>query len=90
MSILSEALPYLQKFRDKIVVVKYGGAAMKDPTLKVGCFLRRPQLLVFEQPAVDSGPSSRGRSCPLQLIQPDKHTMGLLPESLAVQVFLYA
>lgn len=36
VSILSEALPYLQKFRDKIVVVKYGGAAMKDPTLKAG------------------------------------------------------
>ncbi|KAK9801375.1 hypothetical protein WJX73_002722 [Symbiochloris irregularis] len=36
VSILSEALPYLQKFRDKIVVVKYGGAAMKDPTLKKG------------------------------------------------------
>lgn len=34
--ILSEALPYLQKFRGKTIVVKYGGAAMKDPTLKVG------------------------------------------------------
>ena len=36
VTILSEALPYLQKFRGKTVVVKYGGAAMKDPTLKVG------------------------------------------------------
>ncbi|GIL49237.1 hypothetical protein Vafri_5376 [Volvox africanus] len=36
VTILSEALPYLQKFRGKIVVVKYGGAAMKDPTLKAG------------------------------------------------------
>jgi hypothetical protein len=32
---LSEALPYLQKFSGKTIVVKYGGAAMKDPTLKV-------------------------------------------------------
>ena len=35
VSVLSEALPYLQQFRGKTVVVKYGGAAMKDPKLKV-------------------------------------------------------
>ena len=35
VSILSEALPYLQRFRGKTIVIKYGGAAMKDPTLKV-------------------------------------------------------
>lgn len=34
--ILSEALPYLQQFRGRTIVVKYGGAAMKDPTLKAG------------------------------------------------------
>jgi len=34
VSILSEALPYLQKFRGKTVVIKYGGAAMKDEKLK--------------------------------------------------------
>lgn len=32
--ILSEALPYIQRFRGRTVVVKYGGAAMKDSTLK--------------------------------------------------------
>jgi acetylglutamate kinase len=32
--ILSEALPYIQKFAGRIVVVKYGGAAMKDSSLK--------------------------------------------------------
>jgi acetylglutamate kinase len=32
--ILSEALPYIQKFAGRIVVVKYGGAAMKEATLK--------------------------------------------------------
>lgn len=32
--ILSEALPYIQQFRGRTVVVKYGGAAMKDGSLK--------------------------------------------------------
>ncbi|CAL5225581.1 g8426 [Coccomyxa viridis] len=36
VSVLSEALPYLQRFAGKTVVIKYGGAAMKDPTLKEG------------------------------------------------------
>lgn len=31
---LSEALPYIQKFRDKVIVVKYGGSAMTDDALK--------------------------------------------------------
>ena len=32
--VLSEALPYLQKFTGKTIVVKYGGNAMTDDTLK--------------------------------------------------------
>ncbi|ACB00494.1 MULTISPECIES: acetylglutamate kinase [Cyanophyceae] len=32
--ILSEALPYMQQFAGRTIVVKYGGAAMKDSTLK--------------------------------------------------------
>ena len=32
--ILSEALPYIQQFQGRTVVVKYGGAAMKDSRLK--------------------------------------------------------
>ena len=32
--ILSEALPYIQQFAGRTVVVKYGGAAMKDSSLK--------------------------------------------------------
>jgi acetylglutamate kinase len=32
--VLSEALPYIQQFAGRTVVVKYGGAAMKDNTLK--------------------------------------------------------
>lgn len=32
--ILSEALPYILKYKDKIIVIKYGGNAMVDETLK--------------------------------------------------------
>ncbi len=34
--VLSEALPYIQKFAGRTVVIKYGGAAMKDTNLKEG------------------------------------------------------
>ena len=34
--ILSEALPYIQKFANRTIVIKYGGAAMKDGKLKAG------------------------------------------------------
>jgi acetylglutamate kinase len=30
-SVLIEALPYIQKFRDKMIVVKFGGSAMDNP-----------------------------------------------------------
>ena len=35
-SVLSEGLPYIQRFYGKIIVVKYGGAAMSDESLKKG------------------------------------------------------
>ena len=31
---LIEALPYIQQFSEKIVVIKYGGSAMIDDSLK--------------------------------------------------------
>ena len=34
VQVLSQALPYIQKFHGKIFVIKYGGAAMTDLTLK--------------------------------------------------------
>jgi hypothetical protein len=40
--VLSEALPNIQRFRGETVVVKYGGAAMKDETLKVCCAHANP------------------------------------------------
>ena len=33
VEVLSEALPYLQQFHGKTIVIKYGGAARKDPCL---------------------------------------------------------
>ena len=32
--VLAEALPYIRRFQDKTIVVKYGGNAMTDPILK--------------------------------------------------------
>ena len=34
VSVLSEALPYIQRFANKRIVVKYGGAAMVDKNLQ--------------------------------------------------------
>jgi acetylglutamate kinase len=34
VQVLSEALPYLQQFAGRTIVIKYGGAAMKDDRLK--------------------------------------------------------
>jgi len=34
--ILAEALPYIQRFHDKAIVIKYGGNAMTEPALKAG------------------------------------------------------
>ncbi len=42
--ILSEALPYIQRFRDSIIVIKYGGNAMTDDQLRHG-FARDVVLL---------------------------------------------
>ena len=32
--VLTEALPYIRRFNDKTIVIKYGGNAMSDETLK--------------------------------------------------------
>ena len=42
--VLAEALPYIQRFYDKTIVIKYGGNAMTDPKLK-DCFARDVVLL---------------------------------------------
>ena len=42
--VLAEALPYIQRYSGKTVVVKYGGNAMTDPVLK-DCFARDVVLM---------------------------------------------
>jgi acetylglutamate kinase len=43
-AILAEALPYIKRFHGKTIVVKYGGNAMTDDSLKQ-CFARDVVLL---------------------------------------------
>ena len=38
VSVLSEALPYIQKFAGRRIVIKYGGAAMANNNLKAAVF----------------------------------------------------
>ena len=42
--VLTEALPYIKRFHDRTIVVKYGGNAMTDDNLKQ-CFARDVVLL---------------------------------------------
>jgi acetylglutamate kinase len=67
--VLSEALPYIQKFAGRTVVVKYGGAAMKDGSLKEGvirdlifmsCVGIRPVLVHGGGPEINSWLSKIG------------------------------
>ncbi len=44
VALLSEALPFIQRFFDKTIVIKYGGNAMTEPKLKEG-FARDVVLL---------------------------------------------
>jgi acetylglutamate kinase len=63
VKVLSEALPYIQKFAGRTVVVKYGGAAMKDGSLKdrvmrdlvfMSCVGIRPILVHGGGPEINS------------------------------------
>jgi acetylglutamate kinase len=63
VQVLSEALPYIQRFAGRIIVVKYGGAAMKDSSLKdkvmrdvvfLSCVGLRPVLVHGGGPEINS------------------------------------
>lgn len=63
VQILSEALPYIQQFAGRTIVVKYGGAAMKDSSLKekvirdvvfMACVGLRPVLVHGGGPEINS------------------------------------
>ena len=45
VSILSEALPYIQSFSGRKIVIKYGGSVMEDDDLK-NAFFRDIALLI--------------------------------------------
>ena len=63
VDVLSEALPFIQRFKGKTVVVKYGGAAMKSPELQasvirdlvlLSCVGLRPVLVHGGGPDINS------------------------------------
>ncbi|XP_008785296.2 acetylglutamate kinase-like [Phoenix dactylifera] len=63
VDILSESLPFIQRFRSKTIVVKYGGAAMKSPALQssvisdlvlLSCVGLRPVLVHGGGPEINS------------------------------------
>ena len=63
VQVLSEALPYIQRFIGRTIVVKYGGAAMKDSNLKdkvirdivfLSCVGLRPILVHGGGPEINS------------------------------------
>ena len=60
-SVLSEGMPYIQRFYGKIIVVKYGGAAMSDVSLKMG-FARDIALMALQGDA-------RGKWLPHNIIK---------------------
>ena len=62
--ILAEALPYIRRFQDKTIVVKYGGNAMTDPKLKES-FARDVVLLklVGRTPSWCTVAARRSTSC---------------------------
>ena len=62
--ILVESLPYLRKFSGETIVIKYGGHAMKDETLKAS-FARSVALLklVGIHPVVVHGGGPRSAAC---------------------------
>ncbi|MCW6036694.1 acetylglutamate kinase [Spirulina subsalsa FACHB-351] len=61
--VLSEALPYIQQFAGRTIVIKYGGAAMKDSSLKdqvmrdivfLSCVGARPIVIHGGGPEINS------------------------------------
>ena len=52
--VLTEALPYIRRFNNCYVVVKYGGSAMKDKNLQKSV-IRDVALLNFEAAGAGSG-----------------------------------
>ena len=96
-SVLSEGMPYIQRFYGKIIVVKYGGAAMSDRFLKKG-FARDIALmkLVGMNPVIvhGGGPQIAKELKKAGVISDfklghritDKKTMAVVKQILGIQV----
>ncbi len=56
--VLLEALPYIQRFANKTIVIKYGGHAMEDEDLKVS-FVRDVILMQLHRPEPGHRPWGR-------------------------------
>ncbi|MDO8730429.1 MAG: acetylglutamate kinase [Candidatus Omnitrophota bacterium] len=92
--VLLEALPYLQAFRGKTFVIKYGGSALSDPTLRRAvlqdvAFLSvagiRPVLVHGGGPEISQQMAKRGK--PARFIQglrvTDRATLRLVIQALS-------
>ena len=96
-SVLSEGMPYIQRFYGKIIVVKYGGAAMAETSLKKG-FARDIALmkLVGMKPVIvhGGGPQIAKELKKARVISEftsglritDKPTMSVVKKVLGIQV----
>jgi acetylglutamate kinase len=96
-SVLSEGMPYIQRFYGKIIVVKYGGAAMAEASLKKG-FARDIALmkLVGMKPVIvhGGGPQIAKELKKAGVISEftsglritDKSTMSVVKKVLGIQV----
>ena len=96
-SVLSEGMPYIQRFYGKIIVVKYGGAAMSETSLKKG-FARDIALmkLVGMKPVIvhGGGPQIAKELKKAGVISEftsglritDKSTMSVVKKVLGIQV----
>ena len=60
-NVLVEALPYIQRFRNSIMVVKFGGSSMEDPAL-VASTMRDIVLLEAVKPFLLNSASRRSLS----------------------------
>ncbi|KAK8921373.1 hypothetical protein KSP39_PZI020764 [Platanthera zijinensis] len=88
VDILSESLPFIQRFRGKTIVVKYGGAAMKSPALQssvindvvlLACVGLRPVLVHGGGPEINSWLLRLG-------LQPEFHNGLRVTDALTMEV----
>ncbi len=72
-SVLVEALPYIQRFNRKVIVIKYGGSAMTDETLKKSVIqdVTLLKLVGFKPIIVHGGGKAISKWCTMAGIEPE-------------------